>query len=68
MKRVVVTGLGLVTPLGCGVDYNWKNLLAGVSGAKIISKFNPENFKCKVACEVPLGLSSDGKFDPEEWI
>ena len=68
MKRVVVTGLGLVTPLGCGVDYNWKNLLAGVSGAKIISKFNPESFKCKVACEVPLGLSSDGKFDPEEWI
>jgi len=48
MKRVVVTGLGLVTPLGCGVDYNWKNLLSGISSSKIISKFDAKNFKCKV--------------------
>ena len=68
MKRVVVTGLGLVTPLGCGVSYNWDNLLSGISGAKKITKFNPENYKCKVACEVPLGLAIDGRFNPEEWI
>ena len=68
MKRVVVTGLGLVTPLGCGVSYSWNNLLSGISGAKIITKFNPENYKCKVACEVPLGQAIDGKFNPEEWI
>ena len=68
MKRVVVTGLGLVTPLGCGVDHNWKNLLSGLSGGTKISKFNPENFKCKVACEVPLGAANEGKFNPEEWI
>ena len=68
MKRVVVTGLGLVTPLGCGVSYNWNNLLSGISGAKRITKFNPENYKCKVACEVPLGLAIDGRFNPEEWI
>ena len=68
MKRVVVTGLGLVTPLGCGVDYNWSNLISGLSGGVKISKFNPENFKCKVACEVQKGSSSDGKFNPEEWI
>ncbi len=68
MKRVVVTGLGLVTPLGCGVSYNWNNLLSGISGAKRITKFNPENYKCKVACEVPLGPAIDGKFDPGEWI
>ena len=68
MKRVVVTGLGLVTPLGCGVNHNWDNLLSGLSGGRRISKFNPENFKCQVACEVPLGSLSDGKFNPEEWI
>ncbi|MDC3144108.1 beta-ketoacyl-ACP synthase II [Pelagibacteraceae bacterium] len=68
MKRVVVTGLGLVSPLGCGVDHNWSNLISGLSGGVRISKFDPKNFKCKVACEVPLGSSSDGKFNPEEWI
>ena len=68
MKRVVVTGLGLVTPLGCGVKYNWNNLLSGLSGGVRITKFDPENFKCKVACEVPLGSYRDGNFDPEDWI
>ena len=68
MKRVVVTGLGLVTPLGCGVSYNWKNLLSGTSSSKNISKFDAKNFKCKVACEVPLGSHDQGKFNPEEWI
>ena len=68
MKRVVVTGLGLVTPLGCGVKTNWKNLLSGISGSSIISKFDAEHFKCKVACEVPLGSLDDGKFNPEDWI
>ena len=68
MKRVVVTGLGLVTPLGCGVDQNWSNLISGLSGGVKISKFDPTNFKCKVACEVQLGSASDGKFNPEEWI
>jgi 3-oxoacyl-[acyl-carrier-protein] synthase II len=68
MKRVVVTGLGLVTPLGCGVEHSWNNLLSGISGCNKISKFDPSEYKCKVACEVPLGLGVDGKFNPEEWI
>ena len=68
MKRVVVTGLGLVTPLGCGVEHSWNNLISGISGCNKISKFDSSNYKCKVACEVPLGLGADGKFDPEEWI
>lgn len=64
MKRVVVTGLGLVTPLGCGVNHSWDNLLSGISGVKKITKFDPINHKCKVACEVPLGSAIDGKFNP----
>ena len=68
MKRVVVTGMGLVTPLGCGLDFNWKSLINGQSGAKIIDRFNIENFKCKVACEVPQNSEIDGSFIVEEWI
>ena len=68
MKRVVVTGLGLVTPLGCGVNYNWNNLLSGTSGCNEITKFDPSDYKCKIACEVPLGNLDEGKFNPEEWI
>ena len=68
MKRVVVTGMGLVTPLGCGIDINWKNLISGVSGAKKISKFDASNYKCQVACEVPIDNKIEGSFVPEEWI
>jgi len=58
----------MVTPLGCGVDYNWSKLLKGVSGAGTISRYNAEHSKCKVACEVPLGDGKDGTFNPEDWI
>ena len=68
MKRVVVTGIGLVTPLGCGTDINWKNLISGVSGAKKISKFDASNYKCQVACEVPIDSKTEGSFVAEEWI
>ena len=68
MKRVVVTGIGLVTPLGCGSDINWKNLISGKSGGKKISKFDVSNYKCQVACEVPLGNIENGWFNAEEWI
>ncbi len=68
MKRVVVTGVGLVTPLGCGKDINWNNLISGVSGAKKISKFDPSNYKCQVACEVPVDSEMEGSFVAEEWI
>ena len=68
MKRVVVTGMGLVTPLGCGIDINWKNLISGVSGARKISKFDVSNYKCQVACEVPIDSETPGSFLAEEWI
>ena len=52
MRRVVVTGLGLVTPLGGDVETSWKNILASKSGAGRITKFDPEDYACKIACEV----------------
>ena len=52
LKRVVVTGLGAVTPLGNNVEETWKNLLAGKSGAAPITHFDTTNFKTKFACEV----------------
>ena len=68
MKRVVVTGMGLVTPLGCGTDINWRNLISGVSGAKKISKFDVNDYKCQVACEVPTNSEMAGSFVADEWI
>jgi len=53
MRRVVITGLGLVTPLGTGVDNTWSALLAGRSGAGRISAFDPTDYGCQIACEVP---------------
>ncbi len=68
MKRVVVTGMGLVTPLGCGKEANWKNLINGISGAGRITKFDPSDFKCQVACEVPMDEKIEGAFIPEKFI
>lgn len=72
MRRVVITGIGLVTPLGNGREITWKRLLAGESGAGRITRFDPENYACKVACEVPRvdgrgggGPDIEGSFDPE---
>ena len=53
-RRVVVTGLGLVTPVGIGVEESWKNILNGVSGITTISKFDASNFKSQVAGEVKI--------------
>ena len=68
MRRVVVTGLGLVTPLGGDVETSWKNLIAGKSGAGPITRFDPEHQKCKIACEVkpadhPMGFDADKRVD-----
>ncbi len=68
MRRVVVTGMGMVTPLGCGVTHNWEMLTKGYSGANKIKNFNAENLKCKIACEVPKDSEKPGSFIAEEWI
>ena len=68
MRRVVVTGLGLVTPLACGVEDTWTRLLGGQSGAGRISRFDPERVTTKYACEVPFGDGSGGTFNPDAWM
>ncbi len=68
MRRVVVTGLGMVTPLACGVEQTWSRLLAGRSGAGPISLFDASNMATKYACEIPLGDGSDATFNPDDWM
>lgn len=67
MRRVVVTGLGMVTPLGCGVDASWTRLLSGASAGRTISRFDASHLATDYACEVPLG-SGDGDFNPDDWM
>jgi 3-oxoacyl-[acyl-carrier-protein] synthase II len=68
MRRVVITGLGMVTPLGCGVDTTWQRLLAGQSGIKRIEKFEVSDITCKIAGQVPRGDGSDGTFNADQWM
>jgi len=68
MRRVVVTGLGMVTPLACGVEETWSRLLEGQSGAGPITRFDTSNVVTKYACEIPFGDGSDGSFNPDDWM
>ena len=68
MRRVVVTGLGLVTPLASGLEKSWKRLIAGQSGAGSITRFNPVGLSAQVACEVPLGDGTNGTFNANDWM
>jgi 3-oxoacyl-[acyl-carrier-protein] synthase II len=68
MRRVVVTGLGMVSPLASGVEETWARLLAGRSGAGPITRFDTANVVTTYACEVPLGDGSDGTFNPDQWM
>jgi 3-oxoacyl-[acyl-carrier-protein] synthase II len=68
MRRVVVTGLGLVSPLGCGVETNWERLLAGANGARRIEEFDVSDITCQVACTIPRGDGSNGTFNPNDWM
>jgi 3-oxoacyl-[acyl-carrier-protein] synthase II len=73
MRRVVITGLGMVTPLGWGVKHTWSALIAGKSGAGRITAFDTTDYACQVACEVPRvsgrgggGVDIAGSFDPDK--
>lgn len=68
MRRVVVTGLGMVSPLACGVEETWSRLLDGKSGAGDITRFDTSEMATTYACEVPFGDGSDGSFNPDDWM
>jgi 3-oxoacyl-[acyl-carrier-protein] synthase II len=68
MRRVVVTGLGMVTPLGCGVDTTWARILDGQSGARKIDTFEVSDLASQIACIIPRGDGSDGTFHPDQWM
>ena len=68
MRRVVVTGMGMVTPLGCGVEPTWKRLIAGESGAQVVDRFDISDIAAKVACTIPRGDGSNGTYNADQWM
>ncbi len=68
MRRVVVTGLGMVSPLGSSVDVTWSRLIEGQSGAARVEAFDVSDLACKIACSIPLGDGSDGTFNADRWM
>jgi 3-oxoacyl-[acyl-carrier-protein] synthase II len=68
MRRVVVTGMGMVTPLGCGIEPTWARLLKGESGAGKIERFEVSDISAKIACMLPRGDGSNGTYNPDQWM
>jgi 3-oxoacyl-[acyl-carrier-protein] synthase II len=68
MKRVVVTGMGMLTPLGCGVETTWQRLIKGESGAKRIDTFDVSDISCQIACCIPRGDGSGGTYNADQWM
>jgi 3-oxoacyl-[acyl-carrier-protein] synthase II len=58
----------MVTPLGCGVETTWTNLIAGKSGAARVTDFQVDDLACQIACQIPRGPYSEGRYDPDEWM
>ena len=68
MRRVVVTGMGMVTPLGDGVDTNWRRLMAAESGIRSIQAFDTSDLATKIAGEVPQGDKANGHFNVDDYL
>ena len=68
LRRVVVTGMGIVSPLGVGIENVWKRLLAGQGGAVRIDDFQVDDLACQIACRLPRGETAEGKFNPDDWM
>jgi len=68
MRRVVVTGLGMVSPLGQGVETNWRRLIAGENGFGRMQGFEVDDLACQIAAQIPRGDGSNGSFNPDQWM
>src|SRR6188508_3168463 len=68
MRRVVITGLGMVTPLACGVEATWQRIIAGKSGIKRVEAFDVSDLPCKIAGSIPRGDGTDGTYNPDQWM
>jgi len=68
MRRVVITGLGLLSPLGCGVEVSWQRLTAGDNAAKRVENFDVSDLTCQIACQIARGDGSDGTFNASDWM
>jgi 3-oxoacyl-[acyl-carrier-protein] synthase II len=68
MRRVVITGLGMVSPLGCGAETTWERLLAGQTATKRVESFDVSDLSCQVACQIPRGDGSNGTYNPNDWM
>ncbi|NBQ83231.1 MAG: beta-ketoacyl-[acyl-carrier-protein] synthase II [Alphaproteobacteria bacterium] len=68
MTRVVVTGMGILSPLGAGLDHNWSSLLDGQNGFGKIDRFEVDDIPCQIAGMIPRGDGSNGTFNPDDWV
>src|SRR6478736_4504458 len=68
MRRVVITGTGMVSPLGCGTEVSWSRLLAGQNAARLVTEFEVEDLPAKIACRIPVGDGSDGTYNADQWM
>jgi 3-oxoacyl-[acyl-carrier-protein] synthase II len=68
MRRVVVTGMGMVTPLACGVEATWSRLVAGESGIRKIETFEVADIAARIAGMIPVGDGSNGTYNPDQWM
>lgn len=68
MRRVVITGTGMVSPLGCGTEITWSRLLAGTNGARLVTEFEVDDLPAKIACRIPVGDGSNGTFNADDWM
>jgi 3-oxoacyl-[acyl-carrier-protein] synthase II len=68
MRRVVITGFGMVSPLACGVEATWERLLQGKNAARRVESFDVSDLSCQIACQIPRGDGSDGTYNPTDWM
>ena len=68
MRRVVITGVGMISPLGTGAGVTWKRLLNGESAARQVDSFEVSDLPCRIACQIPRGDGTDGSFNPDQWM